>query len=76
LKCFYCKGSLIAGTTAHVVNFNKSIIVIKDVPCDKCKQCNETVYSGTIVKQLERIVNSLKGSFAEVVVANYSDKVA
>jgi len=76
MRCFFCKGSLIPGTTAHVVNFNKSVIVIKDVPCEKCKQCNETVYTGTIAKQLEHIINSLKDSFAEVVVASYADKVA
>jgi len=65
-----------AGFTAHVVNKDLGVIVIRNVPCEKCDQCGETVYSGTIVKQLETIVGKLCDSIAEVVVVSYSDKVA
>ena len=76
MKCFFCKGNLLAGMTAHVVNNEKGVIVIRNVPCDKCDQCGETVYTGAIVKQLEAIVGKLLDSMAEVVVVSFADKVA
>jgi len=65
-----------AGLTAHVVNTNNGVIVIRNVPCEKCEQCGETVYTGAIVKQLEVIVGELKKSMIEVVVVSFTDKVA
>ena len=76
VKCFFCKGNMSSGFTTHVVNVNNSVIVIKNVPCEKCDQCGETIYTGTIVMQLESIVRQLKISMAEVVVVNFNDKVA
>jgi len=76
MRCFYCKGRMSAGITAHVVNTDKGVIVIKNVPCEKCEQCGEVVYVGTIVKQLEVIVKELRRSLAEIVIANFDDKVA
>ena len=75
MKCFFCKGKMSSGFTAHVVNSDKGVIVVKSVPCEKCEQCGETVYTGTIVKQLEAIVRELKQSIAEVVVVSFADKV-
>ena len=76
MKCFFCKGNMSTGFTTHVVNTDKGVIVIRNVPCEKCDQCGETVYTGTIVKQLEAIVGDLRHPIAEVVVVNYTDKVA
>ena len=76
MKCFYCKGKMSAGVTTHVVDFGKGVIIIRNVPCEKCEQCGETVYTGTVVKQLEKIVESLKNTLTEIAVVNYSDKVA
>ena len=76
MKCFFCKGKMSAGFTAHVVNNVKGVMVIRNVPCEKCEQCGETIYTGAIVKKLETIVGMLVDSMAEVVVVNYADKVA
>jgi len=76
MKCFFCKGKMSNGFTAHVVNTDNGVIVVKNVPCEKCDQCGETIYSGTIVKKLEAIVSELKKSIAEVVVVSFTDKVA
>ena len=76
MNCFFCKGDQTEGTTTHTADFGKCVIVVRNVPCRKCEQCGETVYTGTVVKQLEKIVDSLKNSLTEIAVVNYSDKVA
>ena len=76
MKCFYCKGKMSAGFTTHVVDFGKGVIIIRNVPCEKCNQCGETVFAGAIVKKIEEIVDSLKNSLTEVAIVNFSEKAA
>lgn len=76
MTCFFCKGDMVSGTTTHFVDMGKCIIIVKNVPCMKCAQCGEVVYTGTVVKQLERITAMLEASFTEIAVVNYSDNVA
>ena len=76
MKCFFCKGNLSTDFTAHVVNTDKGVIIIRNVPCEKCDQCGETVYTGTIAKQLETMIGELSHSMAEVVIVSFTDKVA
>ena len=76
MNCFFCKGDMAEGITTHVADFGNSVIIIRKVPCQKCEQCGEAVFTGTVVKQLEVMVENLKDSLMEVAVVNYSDKVA
>jgi hypothetical protein len=46
---------------------------VRNVPCLKCDQCGEVAYIGTVVKQLEKIINSMKTVLTEVAIVNYSD---
>jgi hypothetical protein len=48
------------------------IVIIKNVPCNKCTQCGEISYSGSTVKKIEAIINQLKNSLTEVAIVNYS----
>jgi len=76
MDCILCKGSLIDGTTTDFTDLGSCMVIIKSVPCLKCDQCGETVYTGRIVKEVERIIDKLRDSLMEVAIINYSDKVA
>ena len=76
MKCFMCKCSLIDKLTTFMVDIDKCIIIVKNVPSQVCSQCGEVSYSNLITKQLEKIVNSQRASVAEIAVINYTDKVA
>lgn len=72
MTCFYCKGSLIDTTTTHVVEIGERVIIIRHVPCQKCKQCGEVFFNGTVVERLEQITDQLEKSLTEIAVVNYS----
>jgi YgiT-type zinc finger domain-containing protein len=74
--CFFCKGALKDGSTAHFTNLDSCMVIIKNVPCQVCEQCGEVVYGGAVVRRLEQIVKSLKNSLTEIAVVIYSDKAA
>ncbi len=56
MKCFFCKSDMESGFTTHVAELEKCIVIIKNVPCMKCGQCGETVYTGDVVRKIEEIL--------------------
>ena len=74
--CMFCKcDTLIPSFTTHVVNYNDTIIVIKNVPCEECEQCGEKFYTDDVAEKIERRVNLAKQMMQEIAVLDYS-KVA
>lgn len=74
--CMLCKCNTVKrSTTTHVVNYNGSVIVIKNVPCEECEQCGEIFYTDEVVEHLEKIVNDAKKLLQDLSVLDYS-KVA
>ena len=72
----FCKcESVIISTTAYVVNYKNSVIVIKNVPCEECEQCGEKYFSDKVAVHLETLVDSAKKLMQEVAIIDYS-KVA
>lgn len=69
--CFYCKGDMKPSTTTHVVNYNESVIIIKNVPCKECSQCGEVEYSDEVMKHLEDIVNNVKKLMQDISIIDY-----
>ncbi|MBD5081151.1 MAG: YgiT-type zinc finger protein [Ruminococcaceae bacterium] len=72
MTCFYCKGEMEETTTTHVEEIGECVIVIKHVPCYKCKKCGEIAYTGSVIKRLEEITEQLEKSLTEVAIVNYS----
>lgn len=74
--CMFCKcDTVIASFTTHVVNYNGSIIVIKNVPCEECEQCGEKYYTDDVAEKIEKLVSLAKQMMQEIAVLDYS-KVA
>ena len=76
MNCFFCKGELEESTTSHVVTLEKCIIIVKNVPCTRCRQCGETFFDDDVADQLEKIVKDLRAVVTEIAIVNYADKVA
>lgn len=76
IMCFRCKCKTIKNSfKTHVVNFNNSVIIIKNVPCEECEQCGEIFYTDEVAEQLEKLVDAAKGLLQDISVIDYS-KVA
>ncbi len=76
MTCLFCKGDMEKSFTTYFSELNNCMVIIKNVPCFKCTQCGETVFSGTVVKRIEDILDKIENSITEVAIVNYSDKVA
>lgn len=45
MRCHFCKGNLEKSTTEYVEKIGSFIVVIENIPCDKCTQCGEAYFS-------------------------------
>lgn len=72
MTCFFCKGDMADSTTTFTATLENTIVIIKNVPCYKCKQCGEVSYSFDVTQRLEKIIDSFKESLSEISVVNYS----
>ena len=75
MKCLSCKGDMVKSFTADVTERNGMLIIIKNVPCYKCTECNDVFYTGNVLAQLERLRKKAEEVLTELTVIDF-DKVA
>lgn len=76
MKCLSCKnGDMMPSTTTYFTEFNSCMLIIKNVPCMKCEQCGEIVFSASVYRKIEHIVASVKNLTSELTILEY-DSVA
>ena len=71
MTCFMSKGDMEDRLTNFILDLRSSIILVKGVPSHVCKQCGEVFYSDDVKERLEKIVQELKNSPAEVAISQY-----
>ncbi len=72
MTCFYCAGDMLETTTTYFQELKNTMVIIKNVPCYKCRKCGEIAYSATVVGRLEQITKELEKVLTEIAVVNYS----
>lgn len=76
MNCFVCKGVMKEEKTTFMVEIDRQIIIVKNVPSKRCTQCGETTYVDDVARELERIVQTLRQSPVEVSIVDYETKPA
>ena len=66
--CTFCGGELEQSTTEYIEKQGNYIVVIKNVPCEKCVQYGETFFSSNVIKKLEDILDTIKYISSEITV--------
>ncbi len=75
MKCLSCKGDMVQSFTVDVTERNGMLIIIKNVPCYKCAECNDVFYTGDVLAQLEQLRKKAEEVLTELTVIDF-DKVA
>ncbi len=73
MVCMECGAKAEKGYTTSVTDFGSCLLIVRNVPCYKCTECNEVVYTGDVVKRLEQIAEQAKKLAQEVSIVNYSN---
>lgn len=75
MLCMECGGAVEKGYTTDVTDLGNCLVIIRNVPCYKCQECNEVIYTADVVQRLENIVEMAKKFMQEVSIIDYA-KVA
>ena len=66
---------MVQSFTTDVTERNGMLIIIKNVPCYKCTECNDVFYTGDVLAQLEQLRKKAEEVLTELTVIDF-DKVA
>jgi YgiT-type zinc finger domain-containing protein len=75
MLCMECGARAEKGFTTDVTDLGNCLVIVRNVPCYKCTECNEVIYTADVVKHLETIVEQAKKMMQEISIIDYS-KVA
>ncbi len=72
MKCQVCGAVAQKGLTTSVTDLGGCLIIVRNVPCYKCSECSEIIYTADVVQHLEAIIESAKKLMQEVSIIDYS----
>jgi YgiT-type zinc finger domain-containing protein len=67
-----CGAKAEKGFTTDVTDFGNCLVIIRNVPCYKCTECNEVTYTADVVKRLEAIIEQAKKLMQEIAIVDYN----
>ncbi|MBQ9364627.1 MAG: type II toxin-antitoxin system MqsA family antitoxin [Schwartzia sp.] len=71
MKCMKCGADAVKSTTTDVTDLGACLIIIRNVPCYRCTECAEIIYTGDTVRKLEEIVERAKSEINDISVIDY-----
>lgn len=71
MVCMECGAKAEKGYTTSVTDVGNCLLIVRNVPCYKCVECNEITYTGDVIKRLEQIAEQAKQFAQEISIVNY-----
>jgi len=72
MRCQVCGAAAEKGFTTSVTDLGKCLIIVRNVPCYKCGECSEVIYTADVVQRLEQIIEAAKKLAQEVSIIDYA----
>ena len=73
-SCYFCRGRLKEGKATVPFVLQGSVIVVKRVPAEICKQCGEPFMGGEVVDKIMELLDRFEPFRAEVLVVSYEEE--
>ena len=71
MTCQMCGAVAEKGFTTSVTDLGKCLIIVRNVPCWKCTECSEVMYTGDVVQKLEKVIEMAKKMMQEVSIIDF-----
>lgn len=72
MLCMECGATAQKGYTTDVTDLGDCLVIIRNVPCYKCQECTEVIYTADVVKKLKNIVEMAKNYMNGISIIDYS----
>ena len=71
MKCMKCGKEAFKSTTTEAIELGFGVLVIRNIPCYKCVECDEIFYTGVVAQKIEEITERVKQFIQEVTVVDF-----
>lgn len=73
MNCLICKSGTMRETTGtYFAQWKKYYVIIENVPCRKCEQCGEVVYSSSVMERIDEILGRLEKVASKIFIMDYA----
>lgn len=72
MNCPRCGAAANKDITTNVTDSGGCLIIVRNVPCYKCSECDETLYTADVIERLEGIIASAQKAMQEIAVIDYA----
>ena len=73
MKCLICKAEgMIDAKSTYFAQTKHGYVIIENVPCKKCVQCGEVVFSSSVLERIDEIVEKAGIIAGKVSIMDYS----
>lgn len=76
MKCLICKSdAMMKSKSTYFTELENCYVIIENVPCYKCSQCGEVVYSASVMEKIDDILDKVQTIASKIFIMDY-DKAA
>ena len=73
MKCLVCKAdSMIDSKSTYFATLENCYVIIENVPCKKCTQCGEVVYSASVMEKIDDIIDRIQNIASKIFIMDYN----
>jgi YgiT-type zinc finger domain-containing protein len=73
VKCMRCGKTAYKSMTSEAIELGFGLLVIRNIPCYKCEECDEIFYTGDVVQKVESIIADAKQLMQDIRVIDFTD---
>ena len=73
MNCLICKsGAMHETTETYFAKLKTGYLIIENVPCWKCDQCGEVVFSASVLEKIDALIEGLQKVSSKIFLLDYA----
>jgi len=76
MKCVKCGKPAFRGTTIETAEIGDGVLVIRNIPCYRCRSCNKIFYDTEVIRRIGELMNSEETAFRKNSIVDYEEEVS
>ena len=74
MNCLVCKsGMMIDSFETYFAKLKTGYVIIENVPCKKCEQCGEILFSASVIEKIEKLIDNIEKISSKIFIFDYNN---
>ena len=72
MNCLVCRGGIMVESfEAYFAKLGDAYLIVENVPCFKCEQCGEVLFSMAAVEKIEKLIAAYEKVQSKIFIVDY-----